>query len=97
MTAAKLPKLPRELALMTPAQVDAVLYFYGQLGLPELRGRQGLIRKQQAAALAMPEGKAKNRAFSNLAVDEHLLAEAVWRSQWPDEPHSIDVSRWLSD
>jgi hypothetical protein len=88
--------IPQELAAMTPAQVEEVLAFYGGLGIAELRDRQNLVRAQQAKAFAMTDGYAKTRATSNLAVDEALLAEAVFRSTWPDERHAIDISRWRS-
>ena len=87
--------LPYELARMTPDQVEAILDFYVGLGLPALRGRQARGRAQQAAAFAKPESAARDLRLRNLAVDEALLSEAVWRTAWPAERHVIEVESWL--
>ena len=89
--------LPQELAQMTPEQVESVLAFYGGLPLEELRKRQDIVRSQQAKMFPRPRSAMNRIGLSNLAIDDLLLAEAVFRSQWPAEAHTIDVTPYQQD
>jgi hypothetical protein len=87
---------PADLTQLAAEQVEAWLDFYVDLGLSALRRRQALCHAAQVGAYARPESAARSLALRNLAVEEALLAEAVWRTAWPDERHVIDVRRWSS-
>lgn len=88
--------LPRQLAQMTPAQIESVLMYLGSLSLTSLRARQALDDQQIKRAWALPDGKVRDTALANLQIDQELVAEAINRQQFPADPHrTIKLSRWL--
>jgi len=93
--AAKPKNLPRELARMTPAQVESVLAYFVTLPISELRFRQVLDNEKIGRAFAMPDGEVRTTALNNLQIDQELLAEAVHRQTFSPHHRTIDVSRWL--
>lgn len=88
--------LPRELAKMTPPQVEKVIESYVALPLDELRRRQAQANTEVLAAFETSVGGdlAASRAIANAQITVELLAEAVGRQTWPDFRHSIDLGRY---
>jgi hypothetical protein len=83
--------LPRDLARMTPAQVEQVIAFYVSLPLANLRSRQRIAEQQRAGA----DVRRHAEGIRNLQINMDLLAEAVFRQTWPEEPqHTIDIARY---
>lgn len=88
--------LPRQLARMSPEQVESVLDYLGSLPLAKLRARQALDNEQIERAWALPKGEIRDTALANLQIDQELIAEAIGRQQFSDwGRRTIEVSRWL--
>jgi hypothetical protein len=88
--------LPRQLARMSPEQVESVLAYLGSLPLAKLRARQALDNALIERVWASPAGEVRDTALANLQIDQELIAEAIGRGQFPDwERRTIEVSRWL--
>jgi hypothetical protein len=88
--------LPRQLARMTPEQVEAVIEYLMTLPLSELRARQALDDRQIERAWASP-ARVPGITIENLQIDQELVAEAISRQHFTEQPRrTIDVSRWLA-
>jgi hypothetical protein len=88
--------LPRQLARMSPDQVESVLAYLGSLPLAKLRARQALDNAQIKRVWASPAGEARDTALANLQIDQELIIEAIGRQQFSDwGQRTIEVSRWL--